>query len=259
MKMTLLEMIQSIASDMESSEINSYDENTEALQITNIIERTYYDIRAQLALPEHENLFKLDAVGGPAKPTKMVIPTNVVDVTYLKYNKQDVGDVYPRMENVTPINLEEFISRMYDLPAEVDATIGSYTDTINGDAVTFFYRKDKAPTVYASFDDNTIIFDSFDQTLEANLQQTNSLGFGKIIPVFTRSNTFIPSIDVDKFPLFLEECAKASFYYLKQTENKLAVDRSRKHMIRTQFDKRNVKINTSYGYGNDSLPHYGRK
>jgi hypothetical protein len=41
MKMTLLEMVQNILSDMDSEEINSLSDSNEAEQIAKVVENTY--------------------------------------------------------------------------------------------------------------------------------------------------------------------------------------------------------------------------
>ncbi len=259
MKKTLLEIVQSIASDAESDEINDIDESTEARQIVNIVEQTYYDLRVALNLPEHDGPFKLDATGGTDFPVKMNLPSNVIDLQSLKYDCRELGATYPVFVPMYSVSLAEFTNRMYSLPESADSTIESSDVLINGDTFQFFYRNDEAPSYYTTTDDNSVIFNSYDSSVDNNLQQSKTFGFGRIIPTFTRSNSFIPALDADKFPLLIEEAKISVFNDLKQMDNKISMKRARAHMIRSQNDRQNVKKDTSYGSPYDGFPNYGRR
>ncbi len=54
MKRTLLEMTQSILSDMDSEAVNSISDTVEAQQIASVVEDTYYNIVAARKIPEHK-------------------------------------------------------------------------------------------------------------------------------------------------------------------------------------------------------------
>jgi hypothetical protein len=56
MKRTLLEMVQSILSDMDSEDVNSISDTNEAEQIASVIEDTYYNIISARDIPEHQQL-----------------------------------------------------------------------------------------------------------------------------------------------------------------------------------------------------------
>jgi uncharacterized membrane protein len=59
MKMTLLEMVQNILSDMDSEEINSISDSNEAEQIAKVIENTYFNLISTRIIPEHAQTIKL--------------------------------------------------------------------------------------------------------------------------------------------------------------------------------------------------------
>jgi hypothetical protein len=258
MKKTLLEIVQSIASDMESDEINDIDESTESLQLVNIIEQTYYKLIVTLGLPEHMGPYELEAVGGPTKPTKMNLPSSVVDSQWVKYDNRLSGEPYPKFQLMEWVPLDEFMSRMYTLPEEADTNIGSFTETINGSSIEFFYKKDRGPSYYSSYNDNVLLFDSVDLAKETNLQKTNTLCWGRLVPVFERTNNFIPSLDAEKFPMFIDKAKSLAFNDLKQIENKFAIQDARAGMIDAEIQKTNVRGKLPYGHKNHWTPNYGR-
>ena len=59
MKQTLLQMTQSILSDMDSEAVNSISDTVEAQQIASVIEDTFYNISSARDIPEHHQLLNL--------------------------------------------------------------------------------------------------------------------------------------------------------------------------------------------------------
>ena len=75
MKTTLLQIVQSILSDMDSEEVNSISDTTEALQIASVVEDTYYNIVAARDIPEHNTLIFLTSLVDSTRPTHFQYPT----------------------------------------------------------------------------------------------------------------------------------------------------------------------------------------
>ena len=61
-KMTLLEMVQDIMSDMDSDEVNSINDSQEATQVAQIIKSTYYNIIDGRDMPFLYELFQLQPI-----------------------------------------------------------------------------------------------------------------------------------------------------------------------------------------------------
>ena len=59
MKRTLLEMVQSILSDMDSESVNSISDSVESEQIASVIQDTFFNLIAARDIPEHRQLNKL--------------------------------------------------------------------------------------------------------------------------------------------------------------------------------------------------------
>lgn len=107
MKLTLLEMVQSILSSMDSDEVNSIDDTIEAQQVAYVIKSVYNDISTFIDLPEQDKIFQLEPSGDPDKPTVMLIPANFGDLQWIKYNKEgsSVGSVASSQAWTTPDGL----------------------------------------------------------------------------------------------------------------------------------------------------------
>src|SRR5688572_11636368 len=116
---TLLDYVQTIASSLDSDEVNSYDDSVESLQIANIVKTVYNDIQARADLEEHFDVFELTASGDAAKPILMFRPDDVSSILWLKYNKIADGEVNPRWEDIIFMPVDEFINFTYQLlPSE---------------------------------------------------------------------------------------------------------------------------------------------
>ena len=53
MKRTLLSMVQSILSDMDSEDVNAISDSIEAQQVASVIEDTYFNLVSARDIPEH--------------------------------------------------------------------------------------------------------------------------------------------------------------------------------------------------------------
>lgn len=256
MKYTLLEMTQNILAAMDGDEVNSFDETAESAQVAQLIRQTYYDIITGKRIPEHYTLFQLEASGDPDLPVIMYKPDDVQTIEWLKYNKILDGDTAPDWQDVPFVPLDEFL-RMTYLLNEDDDEVASLTLVMdNADEIELLYRNDKAPDVWTTFNDSTIIFDSYDSDVDSTLQRAKTTVYGQMIQTFTMDDDFVPNLDENLFSLLLNEAKVVCFADLKQAQNATAEKRSRKALIATQKQKRNVDSNRSFF---SDLPNYGRR
>lgn len=253
MKYTLLELVQLIASSMDSDEVNSIGDSVESLQIANCIRTAYFDIVGRAKLPEHFSLITLDA-GTTTKPVLMTLPSTISEIVWLKYNKiLAVGDPL-LMDLVDPLPLSEFLHRMHMLD-EDESNVDTFTHTVGTDTFTVLYQNDKQPTYYTTFDDGSVLFDSFDSDIEANLQKSNTLCYGKLVIPFSLSDTFTPDLDEAQFALLLNESKSLAWAELKQADHGIAERNSRRGWTHLQKSKNAIKLESDF----DKLSNFGRK
>lgn len=255
MKYTLLDVVQIVLSSLDSDEVNSITDTTESLQVARIAQQAYLNIAGLGNLPETKTLFELNASLSILLPTIMYLPTTIQDVSWIKYNKIEVGETTPKFEKVDYICLEDFMDRMYDLDTG-DSTVGTGTLTLNGaDSITLIWKKNIAPTFWTSFDDRTILFDSYDSAIDSTLQKTKSLGYGSHSDTFTLSDNFIPDLDERQHPLWLNETKSLAWAELKQAVHQKAEQSARKGWVSLQKTKRAAPDKISEL---NRLPNYGR-
>jgi hypothetical protein len=250
MKYTLLELTQNILSRLDSDEVDSISDTTEAMQVARVIRNTYFNIHARAQLPEHKKLIQLTASGDSTKPVLMLRPDNVTRIDWIKYDKHTSTETVARYDYVTILPLQQFLEQT-DMLRTDDTAVGSMVQN----NITFYYRKDVAPCFCTVVDDIYIIFDAYDNVLDTTLQTSKTKCFANTVPTFDLIDSTIPDLDDQQFPLLLNEATSVAFVDLKQQSNEKAEQESRRQWRTLERTKALTKVPTPF----DALPHFGRK
>jgi hypothetical protein len=245
MKYTLLEIVQEILNDMDSDEVNSISDTTESLQVANIVKETYFHLTSQMDLPEQTGLFNLNASGDNTQPVLMYAPSNVLKTYWIKYDSKGNGETESKFVSVQYLDLNDFLDRTLLLNT-ADTYVGSMTYSINSLDFEFKYLNDRSPTYYTVLQDNTLIFDSYDSSVDTTLQKSKTYCYGLLEPEFTLDDSFTPLLDSTEFNWFVNECKLAASVKLRQAVDPIAQSRARKGLIRSQRQKENHPSNVSY-------------
>jgi hypothetical protein len=238
---------------MDSDDVNSISDTTEATQVAKLVRRCYYDMINKPDLDEHFRLFELEATSS-ATPLLMTLPTDILTVEWIKYNKATTADDSPAFETIQFVELNEFLNRMYDIDDD-DTNAVAFTYTISGDSINFLGYDDRMPTMYTCYDDYTIVFDSYDVAEDTNLQKTKTVCYGKELPTFTMSDGFTPDLDAPQFSILTNKVKSLAFAELKQVSHPLADREEKRHLVVGQRTKRAIAKKNEL----DRLPNYGRK
>lgn len=253
MKYTLLEIVQDILSSMDSDEVTSITDTVESQQVAKVVRTVYYDIINRAKPPEQSTLFQLTETSA-STPVIMTVPSTFNSVDWIKYDVAAVGDPI-EYTTMVPVPIEDFLDRMYSL-VSTDTNVDTFTSTIGSSTINFLHYNDRAPTYYATYDDNTIVFDSYDSTVETYLRSTKSLAFGLKRITWDESDAAVPDLNDLQFQLLLNEAKSLAWAELKQTTHTKAEVTARREWVSMQNNIREVK-----GVSNDfdELPYFGRK
>jgi len=248
-KQTLLAMVQNILSAIDGDEVNSIDDTVESLQVAEIVVETYDNIMAEQMFPMEAVRTELNASGDTDLPTHMTMPDNTDNIKWIYYDvKQSASDpkLYRRMIYLTP---EQFLQ----LSLGRDST-ASNIKTVNTDATTrdLLIKNDTAPTYWTSFDDEYIIFDSYDSDLEDTLKSAKIICYAEISSELSLSDTAIaPNLPSKAFPYLLAEAKSLAFINIRQQSNPKVEQLARR--------LRNALIQNKARTGQYvSFPNYGR-
>ena len=247
-KLTVLDMTQDILSDMDSDEVSSINDTLEALQIAQVLKTTYYEMINSRDYDHLKQLFQLDS-GTASLPTHMAIPDNVQYVKWIKYNKRVTNSSADNYLEITYLEPEDFLA-ILDSRDSLDSTVDTITDPTG---ITLLVFNDAHPSYYTSFDDEYAVFDSYDSSLESNLQQSMTQCYGSVEPTFSLTDTFVPDFPSKVFPGYLAEAKSTCFNALKQTANQKEEQKSRRQRRKMSRDMRRAEG------GGIVYPNDGRK
>lgn len=215
-KFTLIEMVQKILEALGSDEVNSISDSVEATQTARLLEDVYYDLLNQNDWPWLTELIQLEAVADADRPTFLRIPDTVTRIDDLRYDctdrvadpDEDLLDIR-QVQWLAPI---DFLNKTQGRNGE--QTNAQEVTTFNG--VRFLILNDVCPTYWTSFDDEYVITDSFDNTIESTLESSRSQVLVKQIPIFTLTDDFVADAPNNFFPLWLADAKQSAFNYWRQ-------------------------------------------
>ena len=247
-KMTLLDIVQDILSDMDSDEVNSISDTQESLQVAQIVKSSYYNIIDGKDFPFLYELFQLDTSGTLTKPTHMALPENVADLKWIKYNNKKTTDTKNKYEKVQYKLPEDFLE-ITDARDSSDSKVLVVSDASN---VKINVYNDRGPKCFTSFDDEVLVFDAYDKAKEDTLQNSASQAYGKLSVTWSMTDLFTPDLPVQMFTYLLNEAKSACFLTLKQMANQKAEQQSTSQRRRMSQEAWKIKNGITYA-------DYGRK
>lgn len=253
MNQNLLEIVQIILSALDSDEVNSIDDTVESMQVATLLKQLFYDMATDLDLREHEGMMEINASLDPLKPTIMTIPSDASDILWVKYDCREDGDTTPLYKEIKFLPFDEFLQITQGQRG--NSNTGVMTITQGTETFDIIYRNDKHPQFFTTVDGSTLIFDSYDVSIDDTLVKNKTMAFGNKYPAFTLSNTFVPDLDPTQFSYFINKAKVRAFQELKQMQNPEAISETRKQRIVHQARQYRTKGLTSFQRG----PKYGRK
>ena len=243
MKTTLLSMVQSILSDMDSEAINSISDSVEAQQIASVIEDTYFNIISAREIPEHKRLIKMTSLSDSTKPTHFVYPNDLKEIVTLRYNTDLNGGL-----NYSEVT---FVEPLVFLDRQAYSTSNSILVPDQSAGTSLVIYNDAMPTYYTSFDDNYIVMNAYKATVESTLQESKTQAYGTVYPTFSITDSFEPDLDDTMMPYLLAESKSVCFSLFKSGSDPKVEQAARRLKSFVQNDMYKTKRS-------NKRPHYGR-
>lgn len=218
MKLSLLEMVQDIANDLDTDETNSIDDTVESAQIAQIIKTCYLEMMANRNWPHQRKLIQLDSIATLEKPNYLVLPENVKELEILKYDTRKlIGDDlnYTELRYKEPEAFLRYVSSRRSSEANIQ-TVVDFSGT------SLLIHNDTAPTFWTSFDDTHIVLDAWNTTVDSTVKKSKTQAIVYINPTWVHEDDAIPDMPSEAFPALLEEAKSTAFFTLKQMVNSKA-------------------------------------
>lgn len=257
--MTLLEITQDILNDMDSDSVNSISDTEEALQVAQIVRTTYFEMLGRRDWPHLSKFSTLTSLGDSTKPTHLGTPENMVRLDWFKYNKKKVGETKNKYQEVRYLHPDEFIN--YTNDRNLDNS--NVEEVVDYDGARFQILNDRAPTYYTSFDDDFIVLDSYDSSVETTLKGSNTQVRVYTLPTWSTVDNFVPDLPMEAFPGFLAEAKSVASFKLDDTTDEKAEQQSMRQQRRLSIDGWTVHGGIRYSsYGRTrsmGSNHFNRK
>lgn len=185
-RLTLLKVVQNYLDYVDGFQIDSIHDSEEASQASSIAEHVFYRlIDKNRDTPSVSFVGSLDASLDLSKPCILTIPKEVNRLydSQVSYNVSTDGGV--QWQDVLYIRPDEFLN-------VVSVSTGTdNTEIMEVNGVPFVILNDRFPTYCTSFDDETIVFDSYHKEYDDTLQESKTRVVGSQSVVFLQQDDFV--------------------------------------------------------------------
>jgi hypothetical protein len=247
-KYTLLELVQKTATVCSLDEVNDINDTQDSLDIVSLAEDTYFEIINHRDWDHLNTLITASSSGDNTKPNYLKLGDRVRELLDVSYNVKKVGDTREKFKSMKWKEPDAFLATANTLNSDADnvTTITDYS------GVPYNIRTDVAPTYYTTFDDEWLVFDSYDSDIDSTLQTSKSQLRVIREPVWEAANDFVPDLPIDGFPLLLSELKSVASVVMRQEPNQKEEQKSQRQARR--MSGKNFKVNDL-----QRVPNYGRK
>lgn len=211
-KSTLLQVVQRALDAMNHINVNSISDSEEANKIAREAKEVYYELMDRDDWPHLLQAKPLEAVSDTTKPNYLRIPTDVVRIDSIRYETTQAVDTARYFDEIEYLEPNQFLEHVLQNRSDQD----NVTTVTNDNGVPMFIRNDQRPFYWTTFNDEDIVFDSYDSEVDTTMQSSKSIVHCKVIPEWTHADDFIPDMPEHMFSTFVAEVTAAAFTYWKQ-------------------------------------------
>lgn len=249
-KPTLLELVQDILTEMSGDQVNSISDTQEATDVANIVKVVWNELIDELDLPFNKQLLALEGLANVAKPNYMRIPENASRIEWIKYDRRPTlasAKDYQSIQYMVPYDFVEFVN------SRPSTDTDNYLVVQDSANIPLVIGKLDAPTYWTSFDDEYVVFDSYDSEVESTLQSSKCICSAYVRPTFTVSDDHVPDLPENMFNVLRIHALNRAMYAIKQASNPKTEREESRLRVRSQRNKqRALRKHLDW-------PDYGRK
>lgn len=215
MKYNLLEIVTDIVNDMDGDAISSINDTDESAQVAQIVKTTFQAMMSNRNWPHTARVLNITPYSNNELPTHTRIEDNVKELISVYYNISKLGDTRLNYRQLRYIDPDDFLrhtnSRNSNDPNSVVV--------LDPSGIKLIISTNKAPEYYTSFDETTIVFDSYDGEVDDTIVSKKTQIRAYIIPTFEMVDTFVPDLPDEAFIILIEESKSKAMFKLKQTQD----------------------------------------
>lgn len=244
-KKTLGQIVKQILSDADMDVVSDISETEEALQVARIVISTYEEMVTRFNLPVENRVFQLESAV-VSTPTTMTIPSDITKVEIVNYDTKDGASDpynYTQIPHMSPEDFLEMVNSRNSGDSTVDVSLLP-------SGAPILIRNDRHPSYWTSFDNETLVFDSYKSSLETNLQNSKTQCYGVSETTVSLTDDAEIALDPQLFSLLENKARATVFIRLKQTRDPSSEDAARRLEIKAQDGRWRQNGQWKYpGYG----------
>ena len=239
MAKTLLQVVKNVLAVMDSDPVDTIyltDGGTEeSEQVAMFAESLYEYMHSIYDWPHAKILTQIDALGDSEKPNYLKLPANVQELEWLKYRDEPVAWL-------SPLDFFEHCN-------ERNATDANVIEVTTFEGNTLKIRNDKQPEYYTSFDNDHLVFDSYDADLDTTLQNTHTDAYAVKSLAFTIADDYEVDIPSNLYPLFESELKRECNLRLRQQDSPIDAKRALAGWAKQRTKADRVNKTKKQGFG----------
>lgn len=248
MKMSLLDIVQSVLSSMDSDNVNDIADTTESRQVAEVAKEVYYELMSYNDWDHLYRWMEMDNLSDQSRPNYLVIPDDVGRVDYLKYEVTKNGDLSRSIQELTFKSVKDFISLVHNRSSS-EQNIQVVT---NEQGVDMFIYNDRYPSYWTSFDNTHIVCDAYNSHDDNTLVGSKSSAWCRVTPKWLPTNTFVPDLPIEFFPAYLAEVKSTCHLYFKQSISEKDEQKARRGLAHVRRKERFDRGSSWVNYGRAS-------
>jgi hypothetical protein len=246
-KMTLLTIVQDVLNDINGDEVSSIDDTVEALQIAQIAKSTYLAMMSNRNWSHLRKSIILTPSSNTSKPTHMYIKAAVKEMCFINYDKRESTNVKSEYTKMLWKEPDDFLK----LVNAYDETQDNVMQVVDENGMDLYIKTDEHPTYYTSFNDTTVVFNSYDSSRESHLQSTYIQAMAYVMPDWRSGDDSIPDLPDEAFSALVEEVKSRASLKLRQVQDVKSETESRRQQ--RWLSRKATRVS-----GGIKSPNYGR-
>ena len=247
-KMTLLEIVQQVLVDINGDGVNSIQDTEESEEVANHVKSVYRNLVSHTEWPHTRRAVTLVPYSNNQYPTHMRVNEEIKRLCFINYNKAKLTQERKTYQPVKYLEPDLFLAKLNAR----DNTSLQIDTIIDPSGIELMVVNHRAPEYYTSFDDVTLVFDSYDRAVDDTLQESKVQAQAYIIPPFEVSDEFIPDLPVDAFAYLVEETISRCQFKMRQIQDIKSERESQKQS--NWLSQNNFVVN-----GGIKFPNFGKR
>jgi hypothetical protein len=188
MQMTLLHVVNKFLDYTDNGSVSTIDDTLESQQVASVAEKVFYDLHDDVFSNEmQQELVKLESLADSEKPNYLRLPdgaSRIKESVVMYDTTTDPTEIImTEMDYMPPVDFLSWIGkRKVKTTNQVVVDFSGFKMTI---------ENNKAPEYYTSFDDEHLVFDSYDSSVDSVMQNSKSGILTSNQPTFTVNDTYV--------------------------------------------------------------------